>query len=198
MELEEYDIFTYIYLIYVRFRSVIIVCRHSWMLQSSRLLQVTGRFKPSLRRLTSNAKSLAPTVRMDGHPTWTGFSLSDLPKSHNFTTHLPPDPTIPSPQASKEASPKQLRVSRPVKNALFTWVAPETNENPQLLATSWKAVRDLGLNVKEVETDEFLNLMSGNKIYEEHYPWGKSHLCEIKMMQHRITGGGNSAYGHLN
>ena len=107
---------------------------------------------------------------------WHGVSLSELPKSHIFTTHLPPDPVIPTPEASKEASPQQLRVSRPVKSALFTWVAPEKNENPQLLATSWKAVKDLGLNAEEVKTEDFLNLMSGNKIYEEHYPWGESLL----------------------
>jgi uncharacterized protein YdiU (UPF0061 family) len=61
-----------------------------------------------------------------------------------------------------------------VNNALFTWVAPETNENPQLLATSWRAVTDLGLDPAEVHTKEFLDLVSGNKIYEEHYPWGTS------------------------
>lgn len=101
-----------------------------------------------------------------------GFTLSELPKSHIFTTKLPPDPVIPSPQSSKEASSHQLRVSRPVNGALFTWVAPEPSENPQLLATSWRAMQDLGLRVSEAETDDFRNLMSGNMIYEEHYPWG--------------------------
>jgi len=106
---------------------------------------------------------------------WTGVTLSDLPKSHVFTTHLPPDPNIPTPQASKEAVPGQLRVSRAVKSALFTYVAPQPTEKPQLLATSWKAVRDLGLKPEETETDEFLALMSGNKIYEEHYPWAQNY-----------------------
>jgi hypothetical protein len=114
------------------------------------------------------------SVQMNGHLTWPGVSLSDLPKSHIFTTHLPADPVIPSPQASKEASPQQLRMSRPVKGALFTWVAPESNEKHQLLTTSWKALRDLGLDSKQAETEDFLKLMSGNKIYEEHYPWGES------------------------
>src|SRR5271169_568469 len=116
------------------------------------------------------------TFKMNGHSSWSGVSLSDLPKSNTFTTHLPPDPLIPTPQASKDATPQQLRVSRPVKSALFTWVAPETNENHQLLATSWKAVRDLGLKTDEVETKDFLDLVSGNKIYEEHYPWGRIHI----------------------
>jgi len=106
---------------------------------------------------------------------WVGSTLSDLPKSHVFTTHLPPDPLIPTPQASQEATPQQLRVSRLVKSALFTYVAPQTSDNPQLLVTSWKAVRDLGLNPEEVETEEFLALMGGNKIYEEHYPWAQNY-----------------------
>jgi len=111
----------------------------------------------------------------NGHPSWAGTTLSDLPKSHVFTTHLPPDPLIPTPEASKEATPQQLRISRLVRSALFTYVAPQTSEKPQLLATSWKAVRDLGLKPQEVETDEFLALMSGNKIYEEHYPWAQNY-----------------------
>jgi serine/tyrosine/threonine adenylyltransferase len=119
---------------------------------------------------------------MNGHPSQPGgVTLADLPKSHTFTAHLPSDPVIPSPEASKSASPQQLRVSRPVKNAIFTWVAPEKNENPQLLATSWKAVRDLGLDPSETETQDFLDLMSGNKIYEDHYPWGMC-VCVVALL----------------
>ena len=131
-----------------------------------------------MRRATTqllHRLSTISSLNMNGQQ-WRGVSLSELPKSHIFTSHLPPDPAIPTPEASKEASPQQLRVSRSVKSALFTWVAPEKNENPQLLSTSWKAVKDLGLNAEEVETEDFLNLMSGNKIYEEHYPWGESPL----------------------
>jgi serine/tyrosine/threonine adenylyltransferase len=112
------------------------------------------------------------TNGINGHQSYPGVSLSDLPKSHVFTTHLPPDPVIPTPESSKTAPPQKLRISRPVNSALFTWVAPETNENPQLLATSWTALNDLGLNPPEAESKEFLDLVSGNKIYEEHYPWG--------------------------
>src|SRR5436190_8781178 len=116
--------------------------------------------RPSLRISRNQAFSSSSTLAMNGHPTWSGVSLSDLPKSHIFTTHLPPDTVIPTPQASKEATLQQLRVSRSVQSALFTWVAPEKNENPRLLATSWKAVRDLGLDAHVVETDVLLNLVS--------------------------------------
>jgi len=107
-------------------------------------------------------------------PSFTGVSLEALPKSHVFTANLPPDPVMPTPEFSKTAPKQHLRVSRPVRSALFTWVAPEPNENPQLLATSSKAAADLGLDMKETETTDFLALMSGNKIYEQHYPWGSA------------------------
>jgi hypothetical protein len=110
---------------------------------------------------TLNATSQFHTVTLDA-----------LPKSHVFTANLPPDRLIPSPAASKEAPNQHLRVSRPVKSALFTWVAPEKTENPQLLATADAALRDLGLDAGEAETEEFRDLVSGNLIYEEHYPWG--------------------------
>jgi hypothetical protein len=141
------------------------------------------RFVNTLSHIRSTATSeakMSSTVNghMNGHTSWSGVSLAELAKSHTFTTHLPLDPTIPTPQASKEATPQRLRTSRQVREALFTWVAPEHNENPQLLATSWKAMRDLGLNEEETETDDFLALMSGNKIFEEHYPWGLS-ICPL-------------------
>src|SRR5437762_12196085 len=138
---------------------------------SSRMISTLRRATTHLLRVEHRPLTLS-SIKMNGQA-WHGVRLSELPKSHNFTTHLPPDPLIPTPQASKEASPEQLRTSRPVKSALFTWVAPEKNENSQLLVTSWKAVKDLGLNAEEVKTEDFRNLMSGNKIYDEHYPWGE-------------------------
>jgi hypothetical protein len=122
-----------------------------------------------------DSKTISMTTgEMINHERGSGVSLADLPKSHIFTTYLPPDALIPTPEASKGASPQLLRVSRPVRNALFTWVAPEHTENPQLLATSWRALKDLGLNDFETETEDFLKVVSGNKIYEEHFPWGPS------------------------
>jgi serine/tyrosine/threonine adenylyltransferase len=105
----------------------------------------------------------------NGHQSYPGVSLSDLPKSHVFTTHLPPDPIIPTPESSKTALHQKLRISRLVNSVLFTWVAPEMNENLQLLATSRNTLKDLGLNHTEAESKKFLDVVSGNKNYEEHY-----------------------------
>ncbi|BFZ61040.1 hypothetical protein YB2330_002098 [Saitoella coloradoensis] len=100
-------------------------------------------------------------------------TLAELPKSHTFTSNLPADPEIPSPQASKEAPAELLRSARAVKGAIFTWVKPDTSDDYELLATSPKALHDLGLKQSEAETEEFAQVMSGNKIYDEHYPWAQ-------------------------
>jgi hypothetical protein len=143
--------------------------RHYMRRASTRLLRY---YSTLIFRPVDHKFSMVLNGEVNGHASWQGVSLAELPKSHTFTANLPPDPLIPSPQASKEAPQQRLRVSRQVLSALFTWVAPENNENPQLLATSWKALRDLGLRADEAESNDFLALMSGNRIYDEHYPWG--------------------------
>lgn len=60
-----------------------------------------------------------------------------------------------------------------MKSAAFTWVKPETNVNPELLAVSPAAMEDIGLRGGEEEMEDFKNLVSGNKIYKEHYPWAQ-------------------------
>jgi hypothetical protein len=134
---------------------------------------------------------------LNGLPPFQGVTLDALPKSHVFTANLPPDPLIPSPQASKDAPNQRLRVSRPVKSALFTWVAPEKTENPQLLATSPAALRDLGLDAGEAQTEDFRNLVSGNRIYEDHYPWGMNVVGRVvtNWVQRRIMGDGSLVCG---
>jgi serine/tyrosine/threonine adenylyltransferase len=133
-----------------------------------RTLKASSVCSDSTRRSRFSSASMA---NKKSSP-FNGVTLAELPKSHIFTTYLPPDSAIPSPQSSNEAPSGKLRISRSVQGALFTWVAPQPSDNPQLLATSKTALRDLGLKESELESDEFRKLMSGNMIYEEHYPWG--------------------------
>ena len=66
-----------------------------------------------------------------------------------------------------------------VKGALFTYVRPEEKDEPQLMGVSERAMRDIGLQVGEEETDDFKNLVAGNKIMwnpesrEGIYPWAQ-------------------------
>lgn len=110
---------------------------------------------------------------------WPGASLADLPKSWNFTSSLPPDEKFPTPAASHK-TPRQGIEPRVVKGALFTWVRPETAQDPELLCVSPAALRDLGIRDGEQKTEEFRQTVAGNRLLgwdEERedggYPWAQ-------------------------
>jgi uncharacterized protein YdiU (UPF0061 family) len=67
-----------------------------------------------------------------------------------------------------------------VRNAVFTWVRPEQQKDPELLAVSPAALRDIGIKAGEEKTDDFRQFVAGNKLYgwdEEKlqggYPWAQ-------------------------
>ncbi|KAK3293279.1 uncharacterized protein B0H64DRAFT_419072 [Chaetomium fimeti] len=109
-----------------------------------------------------------------------GVTLSALPKSWHFTSALPADQLFPTPADSHKASREDLG-PRQVRGALFTWVRPETQKEPELLAVSPAAMRDLGLAQSEAETEEFKETVVGNKILGwdsetlsgPGYPWAQ-------------------------
>lgn len=109
-----------------------------------------------------------------------GVTLAELPKSWHFTSSLPADSLFPTPADSHKASREDLG-PRQVRGALFTWVRPEIQKDPELLAVSPAAMRDLGLAMSEAETDEFKQTVVGNKIQGwdsetlsgPGYPWAQ-------------------------
>ncbi|KAL1869295.1 hypothetical protein Plec18167_007961 [Paecilomyces lecythidis] len=106
-----------------------------------------------------------------------GVSLSELPKSNVFTTKLPPDPAFPTPQDSHKA-PRETLGPRLVKGAMYTYVRPETVEEPELLGVSPKAMEDIGLKDDEKENPDFRALVAGNKFFWDEekggiYPWAQ-------------------------
>ncbi|KAK3902966.1 hypothetical protein C8A05DRAFT_43729 [Staphylotrichum tortipilum] len=109
-----------------------------------------------------------------------GLTLDALPKSWHFTASLPPDPLFPTPADSHKA-PRDDLGPRQVRGALFTWVRPESQQDPDLLAVSPAAMRDLGLAQSEADTDEFRAVAAGNKIVGwdadtlsgPGYPWAQ-------------------------
>lgn len=109
-----------------------------------------------------------------------GLSLSDLPKSAVFTSKLPSDPDFPTPTDSHGA-PRSRLGPRRVKAALYTYVRPEKQREPELLAVSPAALRDLGLRQGEEQTELFKEVVSGNRMlgWDEEtrtgdlYPWAQ-------------------------
>ncbi|KAG6083395.1 hypothetical protein E4U15_002002 [Claviceps sp. LM218 group G6] len=108
-----------------------------------------------------------------------GATLQDIPKSWHFTDSLPADAEYPTPAASHRTPRDQIR-PRQVRNAAFTWVRPEEQKDPELLAVSPAALRDLGIQAGQEKTEEFRQLVAGNKLYgwdeeklEGGYPWAQ-------------------------
>ncbi|KAM0427037.1 hypothetical protein ACHAPT_007935 [Fusarium lateritium] len=108
-----------------------------------------------------------------------GASLDDLPKSWRFTKSLPADAIFPTP-ADSHKTPRDQITPRQVRDAIFTWVRPAEQKDPELLAVSPAALRDLGIKAGEEKTDDFRHLVAGNKLYgwdqeklEGGYPWAQ-------------------------
>jgi len=105
------------------------------------------------------------------------FTLAEISKSNNFTSSLPPDPMFPTPAESHNA-PRQKLGPRMVRGALYTFVRPEATEEPELLAISPAALRDIGLNEEEAHSEELKQVVAGNKFYWDEekggvYPWAQ-------------------------
>lgn len=108
-----------------------------------------------------------------------GKTLEELPKTWRFTEALPADAKFPTPGDSYKTARDEI-TPRTVQKALFTWVRPETQEDPELLGTSSAALRDLGIRPGEETTDDFRQFVAGNKLYgwdeeklEGGYPWAQ-------------------------
>ena len=108
-----------------------------------------------------------------------GSTLEELPKSWNYTQSLPPDSQFPTP-ADSHKTPRDEITPRQVTKAAFTWVRPEQQKDPELLAVSPAALRDIGIKPGEEKTEDFKQFVAGNKLYgwdEEKltggYPWAQ-------------------------
>ena len=66
-----------------------------------------------------------------------------------------------------------------VKGALYTYVRPEPTEEPELLAVSPTAIKDIGLQSGEKDTELFKETIAGNHVFwdeksgEGIYPWAQ-------------------------
>ena len=66
-----------------------------------------------------------------------------------------------------------------VKSALYTYVRPEEKEGSVLIGVSKRAMRDIGIQAGEEETEGFKQMTAGNKIMWDEasgkgiYPWAQ-------------------------
>ncbi|MBO3098699.1 protein adenylyltransferase SelO [Gelidibacter pelagius] len=75
-----------------------------------------------------------------------------------FTTQLPADPNM-------ENSRRQ------VTEACFSYVTPKQTSNPQLIHVSPEMLLKLGLTEVDAKSDEFLKVMTGNRVLENTTPY---------------------------
>ncbi|KAF9877725.1 hypothetical protein CkaCkLH20_04860 [Colletotrichum karsti] len=105
--------------------------------------------------------------------------LAELPKTWHYTSSLPADSLFPTP-ADSHKTPRDQIGPRQVREAAFTWVRPAQAENPELLAVSPAALRDIGIKEGDEETEEFKQTVAGNRLHgwdeeklEGGYPWAQ-------------------------
>lgn len=113
------------------------------------------------------------------------FSIKDLPKSNNFTSHLPPDQQYPTPIASHAAERKNLG-PRMVKSALFTYVRPEPPQKSELLAVSPAALKSLAIDGSTVQSQEFKDTVAGNRVLTWEEADAKTDLPEGEQRKEQI------------
>lgn len=130
-----------------------------------------------LAQMSAHLSNGASTGTVNGS-SHNGVHLSELPKSATFTSQLPADPLFPTPADSFDA-PRSKLGPRMVKGALYTYVRPEGSEKSELLGVSKRAMKDIGLKEGEETTEEFKELVAGNKIMWDNetkegiYPWAQ-------------------------
>jgi serine/tyrosine/threonine adenylyltransferase len=118
-------------------------------------------------------------------------SLKLLKRSCSFTKYLSPDDKVPSVEAAKEAPEQLLRAARQV-NGSFTWLRPQnwseiengqsssnsssgSNNKRILVGVSAAAMKDLGLQMGDENTELFQDVVSGTHIFEDTYPYAQAY-----------------------
>lgn len=139
----------------------------------ARRLSLRQRLPPSSAGMATNAAPDGPKAASEGLP------LADLPRSWTFTSSLPNDPLYPTPAASHD-TPRDQILPRQVRGALYTWVRPEGATDPELLAVSPAALRDIGIRPDDTRSQTFLDVVAGNSLLgwdeekkEGGYPWAQ-------------------------
>ncbi|MFD2562370.1 protein adenylyltransferase SelO [Aquimarina rubra] len=77
---------------------------------------------------------------------------------NTFSEELPGDPI-------------EENTRRQVRNACFSYVKPRKTSNPELLHVSEEMMHEIGFTKEDVQSEEFLQIMTGNKVLEHTKPY---------------------------
>ncbi|NNK23518.1 MAG: YdiU family protein [Winogradskyella sp.] len=78
--------------------------------------------------------------------------------NNNFISELPADPIVGN-------------TRRQVKNACFSYVTPKKTSKPKLIHVSEDFAKDLGISKDDLQSKEFLNIMTGNQVLNNTTPY---------------------------
>lgn len=141
--------------------------------------QLINSGKSSSSAATSSRPSMTEAAEVSrqaqegmGHGGGGHNTLSDLPRTWRLTSALPADPMFPTP-ADSHKTPRDQITPRQVHNGLFTWVRPEPQTDPELLAVSPAALRDLNIQASEAASEQFRQFAVGNVLLG----WNESQLA---------------------
>ncbi|RNC85015.1 MAG: YdiU family protein [Winogradskyella sp.] len=77
---------------------------------------------------------------------------------HSFTTELPSDSITEN-------------YIRQVKEACFSYVSPIATKKPELIHTSSEMVQNIGLTKSDINSEDFLNVFTGNTVLDDTKPY---------------------------
>ncbi|WP_378173849.1 YdiU family protein [Aquimarina sp. SS2-1] len=69
------------------------------------------------------------------------------------------------------ADPIEENTRRQVRNACFSYVNPKKTSNPKILHVSKEMMQELGLSERDVQSDKFLKIMTGNEVLDNTRPY---------------------------
>lgn len=81
---------------------------------------------------------------------------------NNFTSELPADSN-------------EINIPRQVERACFSYVFPKHPSNPSMIHASEEVASKLGLSAKDLLSEDFLNVFSGNSVYPETKPYAMAY-----------------------
>lgn len=100
--------------------------------------------------------------------------LAQLPKTSSLPASLTPDNVIKSEQVATENDKNVIRTPRILHDGAFSWTLPEVRKEYKYVTSSDRALHDLGLDPRQVSSEEYQKIVSGQVYHEsfrEKYPF---------------------------